>query len=430
MKKDLRAVAARILNDLWTRQLSFTKTFPTYLTENYLFSEKAFIKEICYGVARFYETLESILTALLKKPLSEKDQDIHVLILIGLYQLIYMRTPDYAAISQTVESARFLRKEWACKLINAVLRNFSRQKEVFLALGLKQDNHSAWFVDALKKVYPNDWKMMLEANQQHPPMSLRVNQQKMARENYLKKLRDAGIEAEISSIVSSGIVLKNPVSVSALPGFLEGEASVQDISAQLAAELMDLEADQNVLDACAAPGGKLCHLLEKEPRLKKVVAIDQEFSRMRLIEENLTRLNLKSKLICADASKPELWWDQASFDRILLDAPCSATGVIRRHPEIKLLRQADDIDQNAVLQLSLLQALWLLLKPKGKLLYVTCSILPQENDEVIQAFLRTKTEAKIEPIVASWGRQTCFGRQILTGQDNMDGFYYARIKKT
>ncbi|HCU05084.1 MAG: 16S rRNA (cytosine(967)-C(5))-methyltransferase [Gammaproteobacteria bacterium GWE2_42_36] len=428
MKKNSRAIAARILGELWANQFSFSKTFPLYLTQAYSLSEKAFIKEICYGVARFYETLETISAALLKKPLSEKDPDIHALILVGLYQLIYMRTPDYAAIGETVESARILRKEWACKLINAVLRNFIRQKEALLALGLNQDNHPAWFVDRLKKAYPNDWKVMLEANQQHPPMSLRVNQRKISRENYLQRLRGMDLGAEISS-VSSGLVLKNPVSVSALPGFLEGEVSVQDISAQLAAELMELEAGQSVLDACAAPGGKLCHLLEKEPQLKKVVAIDQESHRMHLIEENLTRLNLKAQVICADASKPVLWWDRTPFDRILLDAPCSATGVIRRHPEIKLLRHAGDIAQNAVLQLALLQALWPLLKSNGKLLYVTCSILPQENDEVIQAFLKDRADAIVEPFIASWGIQTCFGRQVLTGQNNSDGFYYARIKK-
>lgn len=397
-------------------------------------SDKAFIQAMCYGVCREYPTLKTLLSLLLKKPLKNKDKDIESLLLLGLYQLKEMQMPDYAVVTETVEVATLLKKVWAKSLINAVLRNFLRQRASLESLLVKQDTarfaHPEWLIERIKKDWPHEWMNILHENNQHPPLACRINSLVITREDYIKQLEKENLKAVIIPETENGILFESPLAVSELPGFLSGEISVQDGAAQLAAPLLDLTSDLRVLDACAAPGGKLTHLLQLEPHLKKIVALDKEKKRIDLIQENLNRLALKAECIASDAALTNEWWDGQLFDRILLDAPCSATGVIRRHPDIKILRQNEDILQLKKEQLRLLNALWPLLSPLGILLYCTCSILKDENQDVINDFLKMNSNAKEMSLSVSWGMPMSIGRQILPGMHHMDGFYYAKLLKT
>lgn len=433
MSLSSRAVAATIITKVLDNHVSLSPALKGISAKK----DAGFIQELCYGVLRWHEQLAAITELLLEKPLKAKDTDIEVLLLIGLYQLIHIQKPIHAALNETVQAARELKKPWATGLINAVLRNYSRDADNILEK-LKKDysahySHPQWLLDVLKAAWPQQWLEIMQANNQRPPMTLRVNQLRISRDDYLKKLAENNIVAEIAVHTRNGIILQTPCDVFELPGFKQGEISVQDAAAQLAAELLDLKSDMRVLDACAAPGGKTACILETEANLSSVVAMDVDAERLQKVTENLQRLRLESnkiKIICGKAANPENWWDQQLFDRILLDAPCSATGVIRRHPDIKYLRREDDIAKLAAQQLQILTALWPLLKPDGILVYATCSVLPQENSEVIKQFLTTNKNAQEEIIHADWGIKADFGRQILTGQNQMDGFYYAVLKKT
>jgi 16S rRNA (cytosine967-C5)-methyltransferase len=281
----------------------------------------------------------------------------------------------------------------------------------------------------LQQAWPHAWQAILTANNQHPPMILRVNQRFLSRAAYLEKLQQANIAATEHPVVESAIELTQPVAVTLLPGFKEGWVSVQDAASQLAATVLDLAPHQRVLDACAAPGGKTGHILETEPDLAELVAVDIDAERLNKVNDNLQRLRLKATLCVGNAQQPTDWWDGQLFDRILCDAPCSATGVIRRHPDIKYLRQEKDFTTLQQQQCQMLQALWLLLKVGGKLVYSTCSIFPQENAEVITTFLRDEPTACECLIEASWGHAQTHGRQLLSGEHNMDGFYYAVLEK-
>jgi len=381
-------------------------------------NDAPFVQALCYGVCRWYYRLDFILQYLMPKPLKKKNQDIYCILLIGIYQLSEMRIPAHAAVSETVALTK---KTWAKALVNAVLRNYERQKnniEVALSKNLVAFYaHPEWMIDKLKSAWPDDWEEVLKANNQHPPFALRVNLQKITREAYLKKYSG---NVFVIPETDAGIVLKEPCPVLELPGFLEGEVSVQDGAAQLAAFLLMLSAKQRVLDACAAPGGKTAHILESQPDVD-LIAIDKDPERLKDVRENLNRLKLSAKCIAGDAKDTKAWWDGRLFDRILLDAPCSGSGVIRRHPDIKLLRQPEDIAKLAEEQKRLLKALWPLLKIGGILVYSTCSIFPDENVAVVQEFLKSTKDAKEEKILGN------FGKQILPG--NLDGFYYARFKK-
>lgn len=399
-------------------------------------ADKAFCQALCYGSLRWHLKLDYLLGKLMKKSLRQKDQDVYCLLLIGLYQLLEMRIPDHAAVSQTVAVTKALRKPWAKDLVNAVLRNFRRQQTELLAslTAVQTPNafyaHPAWLQDKIQRAWPNDWQTILEANNQQAPMSLRVNRKKNNREDYLQKLADKDITASALTHLKHGLQLATPTGVEQLPGFDAGEVSVQDGAAQLAAELLQAKAGERILDACAAPGGKTAHILESQAGLKEVLAIDIEQTRLDKVAESLQRLGLSATLVCADAAEPDDWWDGQPFDSILLDAPCSATGVIRRHPDIKLLRRADDIPALQAIQHKLLRQLWPLLRQGGMLLYATCSVLPEENQQQIDRFLTEQPDAKLQPIEVDWGRATPAGRQILPGEDNMDGFFYAILYKT
>ena len=393
---------------------------------------------MCYGVIRHYQRLEFFASQLINKPLRKKDQDVHLLILLGVYQLDAMDIPDHAVVSETVKICKALNKDWSRKFVNGVLRQFQRQQE---QLNNTIENnpealysHPQWLINEIQNDWPDHWQAILEANNQQPPMTLRVNQQQTSRDDYQVALKEAGISAQAHIYVPDALTLNEPCDVKNQPGFDKGSCSVQDASAQLATLLLDAQADDTILDACAAPGGKTAHILESQPQLKKLLALDIEDKRLQSIHENLTRLGLNAEVICGDAAKPGSWWDEKPFDRILLDAPCSATGVIRRHPDIKLLRRADDIPQLVKLQQQILDQLWPLLKPGGMLVYATCSVLQQENTQQIEHFLARQSDAALVDIEASWGINTTAGRQILPGvnqpdANGMDGFFYAQLYK-
>lgn len=428
-----RAIATQALAAVLCNKQSLTQILPQYKKLCKKPEDGAFVQVLCFGVLRFYPRLNLVASQLLKTPLKNKDQDILLLICVGLYQLIDLNTPPHAAISETVEASRQLKKPWASGLINAVLRNFLRQKETLMQSIEKnieaKYQHPLWMIQAIKKAWPNDMEAILQANNHQAPMVLRVNLKKTTRESYLEKLATENMKASLVEGTEAGIILVTAYDVAKIPGFSLGLVSVQDGAAQLAANILDIAPNMRVLDACAAPGGKTAHILEKEPNLSELLAIDISEERGKRITENLDRLELNAKIITADAGQPNTWWDGVLFDRILLDAPCSATGVIRRHPDIKFLRQQTDIANLAKEQFALLKTLWALLKPGGRLLYATCSILPAENSEVVQQFLNQEPSARLLPMNIAWGEVLPVGHQLLPGQNHMDGFYYALLEK-
>ena len=424
-----RLIAARVLSRVLQDGQSLTATLESALQTVESGKDRAFVQALCYGVCRTYHRLDFILSELLDKP--RKDTDVKALGLVGLYQLKYMRVKPHAAVSETVMAAR--KKPWAKALINALLRSYLREQD---NLEQKADtvqaaavSHPDWLIKQIEQDWPQQAQQIFLENNQQPPMTLRVNLTRSSTDEYLQQLRGMDIEAEAVSFCPSAIILDKPVAVDLLPGFADGLVSVQDTAAQLAAGLLDVQAGHRVLDVCAAPGGKAAHILEHQPQLKELVAVDVDASRMQRVSDTLQRLKLSATLVVGDAAKPEDWWDGQLFDRILLDAPCSALGVIRRHPDIKLLRRAGDIKPLQVLQLNILKAIWPLLAPGGIMLYATCSILKQENEQQIDAFLAEHQDAVELPIDAVWGFSGSHGRQIMAGESTMDGFYYALIRK-
>lgn len=388
-------------------------------------------KEICFGFCRHFYRLQAIAETLVKK--RPKEIELWILILMGIYQLHYMNQPDYAVVKETVNLLEKIKKNWAKPLVNAVLRNFCRQKDVLIETlsnkELYRYGHPLWLLKRLKQDWPNYWQSIMIENDQHPPMILRVNIQKTTVSNYLEILHHHHINATIHLIAKNGIILETPCPVTDLPYFKDGYVSVQDAAAQLAVDLLNLEPGLRVLDACCAPGGKLCHILEEQTGLLECIGLDVDSKRLNRVKENLARLNLKTTLLEADAANPSAWWDGVYFDRILLDAPCSATGVIRRHSDIKLLRTEQEIEQITLTQSMLLNSLWPLLAPHGIVIYATCSIIPAENEEQIMNFIKNHPDCALLENKVTWGQDTGYGQQILPGDNRMDGFFYAALKK-
>ena len=427
-----RLAAARALAAVLAGKASLASSLPTQL-ERVSDRDKGLVQELAFGTARWQPRLSALALALLSKPFRKADQDVEALLLVGLYQLLYTRIPAHAAIAETVGCATALKKPWAKGLLNAVLRRAQREAETLLPT-LEKDPvvltaHPRWLQKSLKAFWPDDWLAICEANNSHPPFTLRVNQRVTSRDAYLAELLDCGIAGQATPFSKDGITLATACDVTALPGFADGAVSVQDEAAQLAADLLMLEPEQRVLDACCAPGGKTCHILESQAQLREVVAIDLEPQRLDRVKANLERLKLKASIVAGDARAVDQWWDGQAFQRILLDAPCSATGVIRRHPDIKLTRQTDDIAALAQLQGELLDALWPTLAENGILLYATCSTLPTENTEVIAAFLQRTSDAQELPFQAAFGKAQPHGQQLLAQVGGHDGFYYARLIK-
>jgi 16S rRNA (cytosine967-C5)-methyltransferase len=393
--------------------------------------DRALIQQLCYGTLRGYFRLDGVLQQTLQKKLKRKDSDIHALLLIGLHQLYDMRTPDHAALSSTVEACRTLKKPWATGLVNGILRRCLRESEhLFAQLDEAQRaSHPPWLLHSLQAAWPEQWPDIVEANNSHPPMCLRVNRRKASREDYLRQLEQQGFAAQACTFSEVGVRLEAPVDVELLPGFARGLVSVQDEAAQLAAALLAPAPGDRVLDACSAPGGKTCHLLELQPAIATMVAMDSEAARLRRVNENLARLELDAQVIEGDARHPPAQLEPASFDRILVDAPCSGSGVIRRHPDIKLLRRADDIPALAATQVDILGGVWPLLREGGTLLYATCSVLPEENLEVVTKFIAQQGDAVLQPISAEWGVDAGGARQLLSAATGTDGMFYALLRK-
>lgn len=427
-----RLAAAKALAAVLQGKASLNSSLPTQL-DKVEDRDRGFTQDLAFGTARWQPRLSALATKLLQKPFKAADADVEALLLVGLYQLLYTRVPAHAAIGETVGCADKLKKPWAKALLNAVLRRAQRESEALLA-ELEHDPvvrtaHPRWLQKSLKAFWPEQWEAICAANNAHPPMILRVNRRHHSRDAYLQLLTDAGINATPCVYSIDGIVLEAATDVRSLPGFAEGWISVQDEAAQLTADLLDLAPGQRVLDACCAPGGKTCHILEVEKDLAGVVAVDLEAKRLVRVRENLARLGLSAELIAADGRDTATWWDGKPFQRILLDAPCSATGVIRRHPDIKLTRQPDDIAALAVLQGELLDAMWPTLEVGGILLYATCSTLPTENTEVIEAFLARTSGARELDLATTAGIKQPHGRQLLAQEGGHDGFYYAKLIK-
>ena len=472
-KTNARIATVQILLRLHKQKGSLASEVHRY-TNEFDDQEKRLTQELCYGTCRWYFFLEKQLSELLKKPLKAKDHDIHLVLLLGLYQLQFTRVAPHAAINETVNVVLFFRKQWAKKLVNGVLRSYQRELEknapnnaeadendngesISTASGIAntantetlntlrlsdhQQSHPVWLQKAIGRSWPEHKLAIFTANNQHPPFTLRVNQQHTSADDYLASLNtlsslqsqqsDSGATKTPFSPV--GITLARATDVTALPHFAQGHVSVQDEAAQLSAQLLQLAPQQRVLDACCAPGGKTCHIGEHEPALSKLVALDLEERRLTRVRENLERLAINAEVICGDGIQPSTWWDGEKFDRILLDAPCSATGVIRRHPDIKLLRTPEAVEELAALQLSLLHALWPLLEEGGILVYATCSVLPQENTQVVEQFIQQQQSRENnivhDVIDATWGLEQPYGRQLLPQTNGHDGFYYARLIK-
>ncbi|RUO23153.1 16S rRNA (cytosine(967)-C(5))-methyltransferase [Aliidiomarina iranensis] len=437
-----RAAAAKILQQVLQHGRSLSQAIPAE-TAHLEPNTRAFAQAICYQVLRQLPSYEWLIAKLIEKPLKTKVRVVHYLLLVGLCQQRDMRVPAHAAIAETVEACSLVRQKNLKGMVNAVLRSYQRQQaelEAELAAVSEKTpalayGHPGWLLKRLQAAYPQQWQVICSANNIAPPLWLRVNTQHHTPAAYLAKLEAAGIEA--SSGDFSAIRLAQGMDVTQLPGFTEGHVSVQDRSAQLAAHILAAEPGMRVLDACAAPGGKTVHLLEHSESLK-VTAIDFDADRLKRVHENLQRAAVNAEVLCADAANPESWWDGELFDRILLDAPCSATGVIRRHPDIKWLRRADDIANLVALQKQILQAQWRLLKPGGCLLYATCSVLPEENILQIQAFLATVDDAEaVEISIEKDGsganvvveNSAINGWQLLPDTDSGDGFFYFLLQK-
>lgn len=426
---DCRACAALCLTSIKHGQ-SLNRQLPVFEKRIHQ-RDRALFRQLCYGVLRLYPQLEAICQLLLQKPLKAKDCDLQMLMLVGAYQLTATRIPAHAAVSATVAATKTLKKTWAKALVNGVLRQWQRQGDKLTEqlTNAQRQAHPQWLHDQLIKAWGAKASHIEQENNQHPPMCLRVNQQRISTEEYLHLLQESAIEADTCEFAHSAVRLHKALGVEHLPGFSNGLVSVQDEAAQLAASLLALEPGQRVLDACCAPGGKTCHILETEPNIAEVVALDVDSERLKKVSQNLARLQLKATLVAADATQTEDWWDGQVFDRILLDAPCSGTGVIRRNPDIKLQRQPSDIRQLAHLQCELLEALWPTLKTNGVLLYATCSVLPDENERVIEQFCQRHPRAQHISMKINCAEQRPFGYQLFPQRNGHDGFYYAALQK-
>jgi len=430
MAADLHAQYCRILLNVRQAKGSLGSLLSADLKRQ-LGPEAARLQQWCYGVCRWYLRLDAMASQLLERPLRSKDQDVHLLILLGLYQLYFMRTPDHAVLNETVAAAEALRKPWAKNLINAVLREALRSGDALME-HCQRDysqwySHPEWLLSQLKLDWPRNYRDILDANNAPAPMTLRVNQRFVTRDDYLKELDAIGIDAEPDTLAPHAVVLAQPCDVHALPGFGVGWVSVQDSASQLVPTVLPLQTNARVLDACAAPGGKTCALLEAHPTLD-VTALDAEPSRLMRVQDNLTRLQLRATVDEGDITQfhPFL---PASFDAVLLDVPCSGTGVIRRHPDIKLLRTPSEVAVLVEKQRALLAAAWPLLREGGYLLYSTCSVLKAENDGQIATFLADHPAAKALPPEIPGATRSAVGTQLFPSPGGHDGFYYALLRK-
>lgn len=401
--------------------------------------EQAFFRDLLIGSCRWYYRLNALCKILLKSPFEDEELVLQGLLIIGLYQLTVQGKAAHAAVHATVEVCEEMGKTYAKPVINACLRRYGREYESLLPPlddnPVTATSHPKWLVKMLTKAWPEQWQSILAANNERAPICLRVNQRRYSRDQYLELLAQAGITAQAGQHSPDAIYLESSLDVRSLPEFSEGAVSVQDEAAQLAAHLLAPKQGEQILDACAAPGGKSCHLLEQADI--DLIAADIDPERLHRIEENFERLQLKAELNCADLAADTLPWQEHQFDAILLDVPCSATGVIRRHPDIRMLRRREDIQALQQTQAQILERCWPLVKPGGRLLYATCSVLPAENDEQISRFVSMHPDAQIVTLASEsdtalgmdWGVAQKYGRQLFPTNGSHDGFYYALMQK-
>ena len=432
----IRAAAARAVAAVATRGQRLESALAAVVTER---SQRPAIQSLTFGTVRWYFELDACLRLLLHRPDAALEPEMRALALVGLFQLAHGETPAHAAVSETVEATRVLGRPRNASLVNALLRRFQREAAAIIARAHEKPEarhaHPTWLLDLLAREWPELWPVMVAAGNAEPPMWLRVNRRQASRDDYRARLAAAGMLAEGSAFAPEALRLSEPVSVGELPGFAGGTVSVQDAAAQLAPYFLGAKSGMRVLDACAAPGGKACHILELEPGIGELVAVDIDPLRAMRINENLSRLGLPATVVVGDAAHTG-WWDGRLFDRILLDVPCSGTGVIRRHPDIKLLRQATDIARFAATQLALLRSVYALLAPRGRLLYASCSMLRAENAVVVGEFLSaeptaldvTESARLLLPGVAPV-QGPGPGCVLPCGAADADGFYYACLEK-
>ncbi len=387
-------------------------------------NDLSLIKSFVFGTIRFYHQLNDIVSGLLKHPIEKENLDIHCLMLLGAYQILHSNVAPHAIIFETVNVVNDLNKPWAKGLVNAILREVDRQKHLLQ----KQPHysHPSWLVKKIKNNHPDHFEQIFANNNLQAPMGIRVHPTYQL-DDYQASLSAIGIESHQVDIAPQALVLEKAVSVFKLPDFEQGACYVQDCSAQLAAYLLNPKEGELILDACSAPGGKTTHLSELAPK-SNIVALDNDGERLKRVQQNIDRFSIKNITILQGNAQTQDWWDGKLFDKILLDAPCSATGVIRRHPDIKLLRKPKDITALVALQKDILANLWPMLKPGGILLYATCSILKSENEEQMSCFLESYENAQELKIDLDWGINTKVGKQQLPSH-NFDGFYYAKLQK-
>ena len=427
MKKNtnLRSLAAQLIERVVDKGESLSAILPG-AQKNLSDKDRALLQELCFGVMRTLPQLEALIGKLMERPLTGKQRVLHYLIMVGLYQLLYTRVPAHAVLAETVAGAEVLKRANLKGLLNGVLRQFQRQQETLVAevdQGTQRHLHPGWLLKRLQTAWPEQWQQIVEANNQRPPMWLRVNRQHHSRDAWLALLEETEKNA-VAGDAPDSLRLEAPTAVGQLPGFEQGWVTVQDLSAQRCALLLEPQNGESILDLCAAPGGKTTHILEVAPQAS-VLAIDIDEQRLARVRENLQRLGMQADVRQGDGRAPANWCGEQQFDRILLDAPCSATGVIRRHPDIKWLRRDRDIPELVSLQQEILNAVWPRLKSGGTLLYATCSVLPEENHQQISAFLAAHPDAIAEALPQGQDN----GWQVFPATDGGDGFFYAKLMK-
>ncbi len=423
-----RAKAAAVIHRVLQGE-SLNQLLP-HSFESLELGQRALCQELVYGTLREWPLYQATCQKFLRKALRRKDQDLLSLICVGLYELDNLRTPPHAAIFEAVNGARDLKKSWAAGMVNAVLRSYQREQASLRETLTPAAQHALpdWLFEILTTEYGECFEQIAEAARGRPPLFLRVNQRHLNRTQYLQLLNEAGIAAAPAPLSPEAVLIEKPVDVSLLPGFDKGWVSVQDVSAQLVAGLLAARPGERVLDACAAPGGKACHILEQQPALAELTAMDISQPRLQRVIENSERLGLAMTTVTADASKLQESIRVKQFDAILADVPCSATGVIRRNPDVKILRQPGDIASFGAQQLAILKGLWPALRPGGRLLYVTCSLLKAENDSIIAAFSEQE-ESNIHSLSLGQGLPTQFGWQTLPHPSGGDGLFFSLLEK-
>jgi 16S rRNA (cytosine967-C5)-methyltransferase len=431
---DTRALAAQALADVALRGVSLREVIDRAAPKLADSRDRALLTALLHEGTRWWLRFDAALDLMIDKPMRRSEPALHALLVIGLVQLEILEMPGYAAVAATVEATRGLRRPRHAGVVNAVLRRWQRERETLLAKldasPATRHAHPAWLADEIEQDWPERADAIFAADNNEPPLMLRVNRRRSTREDLARKLTKAGQEVTLHPWLADALILPHSTDITRLPGFREGLFAVQDGSAQVGADLLDIHDGQRVLDACAAPGGKACHVLERADI--HMTAVESDAQRVPRITQNLERLGLlglAARIITGDASEPAAWWDGVPFDRILVDAPCSATGVMRRRPDVRLHRRATDIETLAVQQRHILEGLWPLLAPGGRLLYVTCSLLRAENEAVVGPFVQAHADARVVPFSLPEGQPALIGWQMLPGDGDMDGMYYAALEK-